>query len=187
MSSEPTGQVDPTTWITKTEAASIVPGLKPARLDWMRREVAYVPSHPAPPARVLSDGEVIYDELLFRRWLENTVSLDWVSGPGYANRRVITADRRYTYQDADLDRLRRRTYINEARLQEVMPDVPLWRIRDLRFRGAGPRFLKPIPRLVVYIEQEARDWAANVDNHRDPEPSDELGNWQPPYTPTPTS
>ncbi|OZB80504.1 MAG: hypothetical protein B7X41_17825 [Microbacterium sp. 14-71-5] len=134
----------------------------------------------------LSDGEVIYDELLFRRWLESTVSLEWVSGPGYANRRVVTADRRYIYHDADLDRLRRRTYINEARLQEVMPDVPLWRIRDLRFRGAGPRFLKPTARLVVYIEEEAADWVANVPDYSDPEPRVDHWKTAPPYTPAPT-
>lgn len=176
-----------TTWITKAEAASIVPGLQPARLDWMRREVSYVPDYPAPPARVLSDGEVIYDELLFRRWLEGTVSQDWVSGPGYANPRDVTTDRRYTYQDADLDRLRRRTYINEARLQEVMPDVPLWRIRDLRFRGVGPRFLKPTPRLVVYVEEESIDWYTNVTEFSDPEPRIDHWKTRTPYTPAPTT
>lgn len=185
MSNAPTGRAD-TTWITKAEAASIVPGLTPARLDWMRREVRYVPRFLAPPARVLSDGEVIYDELLFRRWLESRVSQDWVSGPGYANPRVVTADRYYAYQDADLGRLRRRTYINETKLREVMPDVPLWRIRELRFRGAGPRFLKPTAKLVVYIEEEAIDWYTNVSDFSDPEPRIDHLKTAPPYTPAPT-
>ena len=100
------------TWITKTEAASIVPELKPERLDWMRREVRYVPRHPAPPVCVLSDGEAIYDELLFRRWVESTVSDNWSHGRGAAHGyvRAATHDRLYTYQDADLEQLRRRNY-----------------------------------------------------------------------------
>ena len=154
----------------------------------MRREVRYVPNHPAPQARVLSDGEVIYDELLFRRWVESTVSVDWSHGRGanYGYVRATTDDRLYTYQDADLERLRRRTYINESRLREVMPDVPLWRIHDLRFRGVGPRFLKPTSKLVVYIEEEARDWYENVADYSDPQPYDELMNRMQPYTPAPT-
>lgn len=185
MTKDPAGEVENATWITKAEAASIVPGLTPAHLDRMRLDPFYRRDRTPPPARVLSDRQVIYDELQFRRWLEGTVSHDWVWGRANS-RRGVTDDRRYVYQDADLEQLRRRTYVNEAQLREIVPQIPLWRLRDLRFRGVGPRFLKPSAKLVVYIEQEARDWVENVGDYFDPERDDENGQRQPPYTPAPT-
>ncbi|MEV8219704.1 hypothetical protein AB0O65_08110 [Microbacterium sp. NPDC077391] len=124
-------------WITRAEAGSIAPGLTSARLDYIRREAPYSSRITAPPARVLSDGEVIYDELALRRWLESTVSFEWVHGHFGAYRAQPTSDRRYIFQDADLETLRHRAYINEGQLHELMPTLPLWRVRDLRFRAVG--------------------------------------------------
>lgn len=93
-------------WITRAEAGSIAPGLTSARLDYIRREAPYSSRITAPPARVLSDGEVIYDELALRRWLESTVSFEWVHGHFGAYRAQPTSDRRYIFQDADLETLR---------------------------------------------------------------------------------
>lgn len=98
-------------WITRAEAGQIAPGHTSARLDYMRREAPYSSKITAPPARVLSDGEVIYDELALRRWLESTVSWEWVHGHYGAHRAAPNEDRRYSFQDADLETLRRRTYI----------------------------------------------------------------------------
>jgi hypothetical protein len=36
---------------------------------------------------------------------------------------------------------------------------------------------------VIYIAEEARDWAAHVDDYSDPTPDDPLFNTRPPYTP----
>lgn len=157
-------------WITRAEAGRIAPGLTPQRLDYIRREAPYSSAITAPPARVLGDGEVIYDELALRRWLESTVSWEWRYGRFGAYRAVPTDDRVYTFQDADLEALRRRTYISEPQLLELVPTLPLWRARDLRFRAVGPRFLKPTPRSVVYIAEEALDWASGVSNYSDPTP-----------------
>ncbi len=160
----------------------IAPGLTPQRLDYIRREAPYSSKISAPPARILSDGEVIYDELAFRRWLEYTVSWEWMHGHFGASRSQPTDDRLYTFQDVHLETLRRRTYINEAQLLAAVPALPLWRVRDLRFRAVGPRFLKPTHRTVIYILEEALDWANGVGDFADPMP-DRVERSGQPYTP----
>lgn len=178
----PHEDLSPTVWITRAEAGQIAPGLTSKRLDYLRREAPYSARITAPPSRVLSDGEVIYDELAFRRWLEGTVSFEWVHGHFGAYRSQPIEDRLYAFQDADLETLRGRTYINEAQLLEAVPALPLWRIRDLRFRAVGPRFLKPTHRTVVYIVEEALDWADGVGDFADPIP-DRIDRSGQPYTP----
>lgn len=175
-----------TVWITQEAAGLIAPGLTAKRLDHLRRESRYDSRVSSPPANVLSDGEVLYDELLFRRWLEGTVSVEWVSGHWGTHRSPPSEARRYTYQDADLDTLRRRTYVDERTLLQLLSAVPLWRIRDLRVRAVGPRFLKPSPKTVVYIAEEAIVWAEGVRNFADPLP-DRIGQPREPFTPQPTT
>ncbi len=169
-------------WIARDEPGEIAPGLTSTRLDYIRREAPYSSRITAPPARVLTDGEVIYDELAFRRWLESTVSFEWTHGHFGAYRAQPTADRLYTFQDADLETLRRRTCINEAQLLELVPELLLWRVRDLRYRAVGPRFLKPTHRTAVYILEEALDWVNRVGDFADriPDLGDRSGQ---PYTP----
>lgn len=170
-------------WITRAEAGHIAPGLAPQRLNYIRREAPYTSEITAPPARELSDGEVIYDELAFRRWLESTVSWEWTRGH-FGAHRTPSDERLYTYQDADLTTLRARTYATEAQVLELIPRLPQWRIRDLRFRAVGPRFLKPTPRSVVYIAEEAVDWAEGVSDFSDPI-ADVPGQPYEPFTPPP--
>lgn len=171
-----------TVWISRADAGQIAPALTSARLDYIRREAPYSSQITAPPARVLSDGEVIYDELMFRRWLESTVSFEWVHGHFGAYRAQPNEDRLYTFHDADLETLRNRTYISESQLLDLVPNLPLWRIRDLRFRAVGPRFLKPTRQTVIYIAEEALDWADGVDYYSDPI-SDRVDRTGQPYTP----
>lgn len=182
MSTSPHQDPDRPAWITSAEAGQIAPGLTSQRLDFIRREAPYSLRITAPPGRMLRDGEVIYDELAFRRWLESTVSFEWVHGHFGAYRARPTEDRLYTFQDTDLETLRSRTYINEAQLLEAVPALPPWRIRDLRFRAVGPRFLKPSPRSVIYVLEEALDWANGVGDFADAIP-DHVDRSGQPYTP----
>jgi len=172
-----------TAWITRAEAGQIAPGLTSRHLDYIRREAPYSSRITAPPVQILSDGEVVYDELAFRRWLESTVSSEWMHGHFGAYRPHPSEERLYAYQDAELSVLRARTYVTEAQVLELIPDLPLWRIRDLRFRAVGPRFLKPTPRRVIYVAEEALDWAAGVSDYSDPMPI-VAGYREPPFTPT---
>lgn len=78
--------------------------------------------------------------------------------------------------------LRARTYVTEAQVLELLPMVPLRRIRDLRFRAVGSRFLNPTPRRVIYVAEEAVDWAAGVSDFSDTMPI-VAGYREPPFTP----
>lgn len=173
-----------TEWIGLPEAASIAPGLTASRLNRLRRESRFHPSLNVPPIRRLSDGEVIYDELSFRRWLESTVWWEWTSGPGGHLRTPPSATRTYCYQDANLTILRQRTYITEGDLVGLVPDLPRWRVQDLRFKGRGPRFLKPTPQTVVYIAEDVADWANGVSDYSDPI-SNSFEGPREPFTPIP--
>lgn len=86
-------------WITRAEAGKVAPGLTPQRLDYIRREALYSSKITAPPARMVSDGEVIYDELAFRRWLESTVSWEWMHGQVGPYRSQPTGDRLHASPD----------------------------------------------------------------------------------------
>ncbi|WP_136029243.1 hypothetical protein [Microbacterium sp. PF5] len=167
-------------WLTLEEAGTIAPGLTSARLSTLLRS----PARLGPPVWTLTDRQRLFDELLFRRWLEATVATDWVLGPAAGYRSPPSPDRRYVYADADLATLRRRTYVSESSLSILVPELPLWRVRDLRFRGAGPRFLKPTPRTVVYITEEVSDWAEGVSDFSDRVPVSLDGSREP-YTPPP--
>ena len=116
------------------------------------------------------------------RWLESTVSWEWMHGHFGACRSQQTEDRLDTFRHVHLETLRRRTYINEAQLLAAVPALPLWRIRGFRFRAVGPRFLKPTHRTVVYILEEALDWANGVGDFADPIP-DRVGRSAQPCTP----
>jgi hypothetical protein len=174
----------PTVWISREEAGTIAPALTASSLRHLDRESRFDPLLSSPPTWRLSDGTLLYDELAFRRWLESAVPTEWTFGPTGAYRTPPSEDRLYTYQDADLDTLRGRTYVSESGLDEMLPQVPLWRLRDLRLRGVGPRFLKPSPKKVIYIAEEALDWAAGVTDFSDPM-RDVPGEPREPYTPPP--
>ncbi|WP_431795655.1 hypothetical protein [Microbacterium enclense] len=145
-----------TVWISRAEAAAIAPGLNPGKLDTLRRDGG------GPPTRVLSDGEVLYDELAFRRWLESTVDHDWVHGPFGARRPPATRARAYTYDDARPDELRARTYISKEQLLTLLPGMLASNATELRAGGVGPRFLRPTPKTIVYVAEEALWWAERI-------------------------
>ncbi|WP_139327549.1 hypothetical protein [Microbacterium sp. RURRCA19A] len=145
-----------TVWMSREEAAAIAPGLNRGKLHALRVDRV------GPAARVLSDGEVLYDELAFRRWLESTVDHDWVHGPFGAHRPPATKARAYTYDDARLDELRARTYISKEQLLALVPGMLASNAAELRAGGVGPRFLRPTPRSVVYVAEEALWWAERI-------------------------
>lgn len=143
-------------WLSRSSAAGVAPGISEDKLDALRRVGA------GPAARVLSDGEVIYDELVFRRWLESTVDPAWVYGPFGAHRPPPNSDRRYTYQDASLEDLRSRVYIDTSQLLAMLPGMTMSNVADQRRSGVGPRLLRPTPKTLVYVADEALWWARNV-------------------------
>lgn len=153
-----------TTWITIEQAAGVAPVIRPQLLRHLVRE------HRGPEARRLTDGELIFDELLFRRWLEGTVSPEWVHGNfGDRGRATPNDARLYAYQDASLERLRRRLYIPEAEVTQRYDWLPKWRLRLMRQTAIGPRYLKPSSRTVLYVEEEVQWWAAQVPDHVRPD------------------
>jgi len=142
-----------TVWLSRNEVANLAPGLSRSRLDSLRRGKI------GPEVRVLSDGEVLYDELVFRRWLESTVDHDWVHGPFGARRPPAARERAFTYDGALLDELRSRTYISPAQMLALLPQMLPSNAKELRAGGVGPRFLRPTPKTIIYVAQEAL-WGA---------------------------
>lgn len=140
-------------WITKAEAVAIVPRLTVESLG----RIVY--DRRGPEVRRLADGDAIIDELKFRRWIESTVDPDWVWGlPLDRERPQPSAERLYSYQDASLEELRKRVYLDEAGALAVLADVPVWRFRQWRTMGIGPRVLRPRRRLAIYVECDLREW-----------------------------
>lgn len=160
------GQGEHTVWLSRTEASRIAPGLTPEKLVNLQRRGA------GAPAWILSDGNVLYDELLFRRWLESTVDDRWVNGLFGAHRPLPTRERAYEYGDARLDELRRRSYISPSQLLSLLPELTATQMNELRQSGTGPRFLTPTPKTIVYVAEEALWWSENVPDYR---PSRERG------------
>lgn len=145
-----------TVWLSRAEARLIAPGLSVERLESLERQQA------GPPTWMLSDGTHLYDELLFRRWLESTVDSRWVDGVPGSRRPAPSRDRSYVYADARLDELRRRTYISRAQLLALLPGMLKSQADELRASGTGPRFLRPTPHTIVYVAEEALWWAETV-------------------------
>ena len=144
-------------WMTSSEAGSVAPGLSASRLVRLRLQKK------GPPATVLSDGEILYEEVSFRRWLESTVDFRWVYGLWGDHRRpAATADRRYTYATDTFATLRKRHYIDTHTLLQVVPEVAEWQLSQLRSCGVGPRFLTPTPRTIIYELHDAHWWFSQV-------------------------
>lgn len=148
---------DQPVWLRAEEAVQIGPGLTRSKLDTLRRNSL------GPRANVLSDGEVLYDELLFRRWLESTVDEVWVHGPfGDNSRPMVTEERAYTYNDARLDELQARTYITPEQLLALLQGMLPSQAAELRAGGVGPRFLRPAHQTIIYVAEEALWWSDRV-------------------------
>lgn len=163
---ESVGRDEHTVWLSRTEASQIAPGLTPEKLADLRRRGVGAPTW------TLSDRADLYDELLFRRWLESTVDDRWVNGLFGAHRPTPSRERAYTYGDACLDELRRRTYISPSQLLSLLPGLSSWQMNELRQSGTGPRYLTPTPHTIVYVAEEALWWSETVPDYR---PSRERG------------
>ncbi len=143
-------------WLSPEAAAGIAPGLTPARLNRLRLR------GDGPTTWALSDGTVLYDELLFRRWLEGTVDQVWVFGPPLARLPLPPKAREYRYGDATLEELRRRTYITKEQLVALLPGLTPYKASQMRSTGSGPRFLRPTRNTIIYVAEEAVWWASQV-------------------------
>lgn len=143
-------------WLSPDEASTIAPGLSTSRLRSLQA------SDSGPAAWRLSDVSVLYDELEFRRWLEGAVDQVWVYGPPLARLPLPPKARAYSYPDATLEELRRRTYITKEQLVALLPGLTPYKAQQMRSSGSGPRFLRPTPHTIVYVAEEAVWWAKQV-------------------------
>ncbi|TFC03631.1 helix-turn-helix transcriptional regulator [Cryobacterium mannosilyticum] len=50
------------------------------------------------------------------------------------------------------------TYLSIAQVCEMIPGMTKGTLSQLRFRGEGPKYRKPTPRNVVYLESEVIEW-----------------------------
>jgi predicted DNA-binding transcriptional regulator AlpA len=49
-------------------------------------------------------------------------------------------------------------YLTPNQVCELVPGMTKSNLAQLRFKGAGPKFLKPTPRTVVYRERDVIAW-----------------------------
>lgn len=49
-------------------------------------------------------------------------------------------------------------YLTPDQVCELVPGMTRGNLAQLRFKGEGPKFLKPTPRTVVYRESDVIDW-----------------------------
>ena len=50
------------------------------------------------------------------------------------------------------------TYLSPEQVCEMVPGMTKGALAQLRFTGKGPRYRKPTPKTVVYLESEVIDW-----------------------------
>ncbi|MDQ1130235.1 AlpA family transcriptional regulator [Microbacterium sp. SORGH_AS_0888] len=50
------------------------------------------------------------------------------------------------------------TYLTPKEAADLIPGMTTSTLAQLRFKGQGPKFLKPTPRKVVYRERDVIDW-----------------------------
>jgi predicted DNA-binding transcriptional regulator AlpA len=49
-------------------------------------------------------------------------------------------------------------YLSPEQVAELVPGMTKGALAQLRFTGKGPRYRKPTPKKVVYLESEVIDW-----------------------------
>lgn len=49
-------------------------------------------------------------------------------------------------------------YLTPAQVETLVPGITKGNLAQLRFKGEGPRFYKPTPRVVLYREQDVLAW-----------------------------
>lgn len=50
------------------------------------------------------------------------------------------------------------TYLSPQQTADLIPGMTTTNLAQLRFKGRGPKFLKPTPRTVVYREADVIAW-----------------------------
>lgn len=50
------------------------------------------------------------------------------------------------------------SYIPPERVCEIVPGMTKNNLAQLRFKGTGPRYYKPTPRVVLYREDDVIEW-----------------------------
>lgn len=50
------------------------------------------------------------------------------------------------------------TYLSPEQVCEIVPGMTKGSLAQLRFTGKGPRYRKPTPKTVIYLESEVRNW-----------------------------
>ena len=53
-------------------------------------------------------------------------------------------------------------YLTPAQVCEIVPGMSEGLLRTMRFEGRGPRYRKPSPRVVVYLESEVRAYVEST-------------------------
>lgn len=53
------------------------------------------------------------------------------------------------------------TYLSPQQVCEIVPGMTKGALAQLRFTGKGPRYRKPTPKTVLYLESEVIDWIEN--------------------------
>lgn len=49
-------------------------------------------------------------------------------------------------------------YLTPQQAADMVPGMTTSNLAQLRFKGQGPKFLKPTPRTVVYRERDVLEW-----------------------------
>lgn len=50
------------------------------------------------------------------------------------------------------------SYLSPDQVVELIPGMTKTNLSQLRFTGKGPRYRKPTPKTVLYLESEVIDW-----------------------------
>lgn len=52
-------------------------------------------------------------------------------------------------------------YLSPEQVCEIVPGMTKGSLAQLRFKGSGPRYRKPTPKTVLYVEAEVLAWVEN--------------------------
>lgn len=55
----------------------------------------------------------------------------------------------------------KRKYLSPEQVCDLIPGITKNNLAQMRFKGQGPKFVKPTPRIVVYREDDIFEWLAS--------------------------
>ncbi|MDQ0576473.1 helix-turn-helix transcriptional regulator [Agromyces albus] len=67
-------------------------------------------------------------------------------------------ERRMTVQHPAVSSAARTRYLTVDEVCELVPGMTKTNLAQLRFNGKGPRYRKPTPKTVLYLESEVIEW-----------------------------